>query len=108
MTSTELLPSISKLTESAPAPGDETSVDVLIGAPPAAERDSLVIDSVNDSHEPYGADFLGGVFVGQDSGFLTSDAPVAHTNYFNGKLLTAHDLTRDQATSSFDTGFDLI
>ena len=99
MSSTELLPSIAKPMESTPG-GDERFVYVLMGTPPAAEH-SLVIDSINDSREPYGADFSGGVFVG-------SDAPVAHTNYFDGKFLTAHDFTRDQAAHSFDTGFDLI
>ena len=61
-------------------------------------------DTSGGHTQPYG-DFLGGVFVGQDSNALTSVEPSAA--YFDGRFLTAHDLTREQVYVS-ETGFDLV
>ena len=69
-------------------------------------RYSFVFDGNADTAggQPYG-DFLGGVFVGQDSDAMTSVEPTAP--YFDGRFLTAHDLMREQGCLS-ETGFDLV
>jgi len=108
--------SISKTIDAtSPSLGDETFVYVFMGTPPGADQGTqheyLLVSKNSPTEDDGGAqphgDFLGGVFVGQDSYVVTSVEPSARTSYFDGKLLSARDLTAEQV-SSFDTGFDLM
>jgi hypothetical protein len=113
-------PSISKFVENGTASmsGDEKFAYVLIGTPPAPEQTSAGCtfqggslageDGVcADSSRSYGDDFLGGIVVAQDGYAATPVEPTARPAYFDGKLLSARDLTDEQVSSS-DTGFDLM
>jgi hypothetical protein len=51
--------------------------------------------------------FLGGRPGAQDGYVMTSVEHTAHTSYFDGKLLSARDLSGEQI-GSFDAGYDLF
>ena len=51
--------------------------------------------------------FLGGRPGAQDGYVITSVEHTARTSYFDGKLLSARDLSGEQA-GSFDTGYELF
>jgi prepilin-type processing-associated H-X9-DG protein len=103
-------PSISKFVENstAPMPGDEKLVYVLIGTPPPPEqtgstfqRGSLAEDGMDaGGSQSHGDDLLGGVVAAQNDYAATPVELTARPHYFDGKFLVDRDLIREQASSS--------